>query len=68
MITFNENDEFIITAKGDKGEYLATMRAILRLIATQDENAQNRNEVYYAISLLQDMLPTEEELEKLCEK
>lgn len=65
MINFNGNSEFIITAKGDTAEYLATMRAILRLIATRDTDYDNKDAVYFALSLVEEMLPDEHQLNEL---
>jgi hypothetical protein len=65
MITFNGKNEYIITAKGDTSEYLATMRAILRLVATRDEDYNTREAVYFALNLVDEMLPDEHQLDEL---
>lgn len=67
MIHFNNDKEFIITAKGDSGEYIATMRAIINLVKQRNKDFSEDEEIYYAMSLLEDMLPDEKQLDKLKE-
>ena len=69
MITFDKpNCQFIISVTGDLDDYLATMRAIIRLIQHQDQNMINVEDNYSALQLLEDMLPSEEQMHALADK
>ncbi len=59
MIEFNrEKHTFQITVQGDEHEYLAFLRALSRIIANVDEEALDKESIYYASTLLEVMLPS----------
>ena len=62
MIVFNRKKrEFQITVHGDEREYFNTVKALSRLIACQEKECLDKQTIYYAAHLLEEMMPAEEQ-------
>lgn len=74
MLKMKGDNTYAIVRKGDCGEWLRTIKALLTAISVQDPEIQmNTVEVYYICNLIDDMLPDEEMVAKIdkmmkCEK
>ena len=69
MVTFGDNrNHFTIEAFGDYSIYRQKMVAILNLVARQPQDTIDSDDTYHALMLLEDMLPTEEQLGEFARK
>ncbi|MEN6422289.1 MAG: hypothetical protein ABFD76_10115 [Smithella sp.] len=58
MVQFNKTSrQFTITFSGDEEDYFSMLRCISRLMATTDEQLIDKETIYYAASLLENMMP-----------
>ena len=58
MVQIDEHKRVItISIKGDTEDYWNYIRTLTRLIATQDNELRDKDTVYFATTLLEDMLP-----------
>jgi hypothetical protein len=58
MIQFYpDRRQFTITFNGDQEDYFCMLRCISRLMATTDEQLIDKETIYYAASLLENMMP-----------
>jgi hypothetical protein len=67
MVAFNFSQSptsrtWSATFAGDADEYLCTVRALLRLVATQDMDFINRDDHYNVLYLIEQLLPEPEQL------
>ena len=60
-------DFFTLTIQGNVDDYLATLRALLDLMAGGDPDFYNRDDNYLICNLIKNMLPNYEQI-KLIEK
>jgi len=65
MIAKDENGKIVITSSSDYAEcHLERIKAILSLCKERHEDYTDKNTVYHALDLVEDMLPDEIQLKK----
>ena len=66
MVTFNpQARNFTVTVPGNAEDYVNYLRALAGIIAMHDEQLYNRDIIYTVSSLLECMLPHEEQHVKM---
>ena len=62
MVTIDkQNQACRFTLSGDEHQYFGTLRALARLIACQDKQTLEKETIYYAATLIEEMLPDPEQ-------
>lgn len=62
MVKFDdENRTYSIIVNGDESQYFGVLRALARLLASIDEQALEKDTIYFVSSLLEEMLPSPEQ-------
>jgi len=62
MVTINDEGRLMVTSNpADGSEWLLRMRSIIRLVQCVDEQRMCKDEIYHALSVVEDMLPEEDE-------
>lgn len=69
MVNFNNTtNSYVIEAGGTSEDWLYTIRALCRLMASQDETmALSTSDTYRVATLIHDMLPSEDMAMKMIE-
>ena len=66
MILFNHaNHTYTVTITGDYSEYLQVLKAIIQLVGMQTAENFNADATCYVLSLLEDMLLSEEQFRQI---
>lgn len=69
MVQLGDRGNLIMVAKPHIGgeEWLLRIKSILKLVQNVDEKAMSKQDIYYAIDVVNDMLPDESTADKLCD-
>lgn len=63
MVTFDKRKHaFTVLVTGDKDHYVGSMKALARAMACMDEQAIDKETIHYIGTLLEEMLPSSEQI------